>query len=316
MALSRSDQVELVLPLMEELLADAPWDTFLVRLLGRTGADRVHLIQATQLQKVHRKAQIGRRPAEGHSAELSALGDGLGALRPSRVYAIDDIKPVERGAQENFRAGLAAAGIADARLIRVAVPDDGWLALCIVSSSTPFSASDSALLGNLAPAMSIAAAQQIKIAALNLRLEVAEQALAHLGIRQAILGPDGTIAPADLRWHEAAMANPDVLTFGANGAALRNLAGKDCKVVSSRGSLQTDWVAAADYIRDAFSLSPREASLATLIAQGLTIDEAGGALQLTSQSARTYSKRIYAKTGARGQADLVRIILSSLAVLC
>ncbi|MDI1294755.1 MAG: helix-turn-helix transcriptional regulator [bacterium] len=62
---------------------------------------------------------------------------------------------------------------------------------------------------------------------------------------------------------------------------------------------------------DLFGLLPSEARLAWAIAQGVAISEAAVALGLTIETARNYSKKIYAKTGARGQADLVRIILTS-----
>lgn len=57
-----------------------------------------------------------------------------------------------------------------------------------------------------------------------------------------------------------------------------------------------------------FSLLPSESRLALALARGMTMDEAAGHLGLTQQTARTYSKKIYAKMGARGQADLVRFI--------
>jgi len=57
-----------------------------------------------------------------------------------------------------------------------------------------------------------------------------------------------------------------------------------------------------------FDLTPRQASLALALSRGLSIAEAAAALGLSVESARTYSKRIYAKTGARGQADLVRFV--------
>jgi DNA-binding CsgD family transcriptional regulator len=57
-----------------------------------------------------------------------------------------------------------------------------------------------------------------------------------------------------------------------------------------------------------FDLLPSEARLALALSRGMSITEAAGELGLTVESARTYSKRIYAKTGARGQADLVRFI--------
>jgi DNA-binding CsgD family transcriptional regulator len=62
-------------------------------------------------------------------------------------------------------------------------------------------------------------------------------------------------------------------------------------------------------------LSEREAALAIALSRGQTIVEAGRDLHLTHETARNYSKRIYAKTGTSGQADLVRMVLSGLAPL-
>jgi DNA-binding CsgD family transcriptional regulator/PAS domain-containing protein len=66
---------------------------------------------------------------------------------------------------------------------------------------------------------------------------------------------------------------------------------------------------------DLFGLLPSEARLAWLLAQATGIAEAGAALGLTTETARNYSKKIYAKTGARGQADLVRIVMTSVLAL-
>lgn len=63
------------------------------------------------------------------------------------------------------------------------------------------------------------------------------------------------------------------------------------------------------------NLSPREAALAIGLAQGETILEAGTRLGLTPETARNYSKRLYAKTGTSGQAQLVALVLSGLAPL-
>lgn len=60
-----------------------------------------------------------------------------------------------------------------------------------------------------------------------------------------------------------------------------------------------------------FGLLPSEARLAWAIAQGIAISEAAANLGITVETARNYSKKIYAKTGARGQAELVRIVLTS-----
>lgn len=66
---------------------------------------------------------------------------------------------------------------------------------------------------------------------------------------------------------------------------------------------------------DLFSLSPSEARLALALCRGKSIAEAGEELKLTLETARSYSKSIYAKTGSRGLPDLVRIIMGSVLAL-
>lgn len=62
-----------------------------------------------------------------------------------------------------------------------------------------------------------------------------------------------------------------------------------------------------------YGLTPAEARLTSrLVAEGSLID-AAGSLGITEQTARSTIKRVYAKTGAKGQADLVRVILNGLA---
>ena len=71
----------------------------------------------------------------------------------------------------------------------------------------------------------------------------------------------------------------------------------------------------AAVLRALYQLSPREAALAEKLSRGEMIVEAGSDLRLTPQTARNYSKRVYARTGSRGSADLVRMILCGLAPL-
>lgn len=82
--------------------------------------------------------------------------------------------------------------------------------------------------------------------------------------------------------------------------------------------LQGDNWSAADrheQIAELFGLPPSEARLALALSRGLTIAEAAAELGLTVETARNYSKKIYAKIGARGQADLIRFILTSVLAL-
>lgn len=70
-----------------------------------------------------------------------------------------------------------------------------------------------------------------------------------------------------------------------------------------------------DQLCQLFDLIPSEARLALALSRGMSITDAAGEIGITVESARTYSKRIYAKTGARGQSDLVRFIHRSIVVI-
>ena len=62
-------------------------------------------------------------------------------------------------------------------------------------------------------------------------------------------------------------------------------------------------------------LPRREAELALRLSQGRSIAEAAADMGLTLETVRNYSKRIYAQLGLRGQADLVRYVFESGAIL-
>lgn len=60
-----------------------------------------------------------------------------------------------------------------------------------------------------------------------------------------------------------------------------------------------------------FDLPVREAELALALSDGRSIVEAAALMGLTEDTARNYSKRLYAKLRVRGQVDLVRLIYGS-----
>jgi DNA-binding CsgD family transcriptional regulator len=80
-----------------------------------------------------------------------------------------------------------------------------------------------------------------------------------------------------------------------------------------RTSRREPALAATGTLAALHGLSASEAALAHALSRGESIVSAGEQLKLTSETARNYSKRIYEKTGAKGQADLVRLILTGLA---
>lgn len=76
---------------------------------------------------------------------------------------------------------------------------------------------------------------------------------------------------------------------------------------------QSDTAAQAQALITLFGLAPSEARLAAEIAGGASLSEAADRLGVTIETARNYSKRVFAKTRTRGQADLVRRIGQSAA---
>ena len=70
-----------------------------------------------------------------------------------------------------------------------------------------------------------------------------------------------------------------------------------------------------EQLAELFGLLPSEARFALALSRGLSIAEAAQSLGITLETARNYSKKVYAKMGARGQADLIRFILTSVLAL-
>jgi DNA-binding CsgD family transcriptional regulator len=56
-------------------------------------------------------------------------------------------------------------------------------------------------------------------------------------------------------------------------------------------------------------LSPAEAGLAARLVSGMSLRQAAAAIGISDNTARSHLKRVFAKTGARRQAELVRRVL-------
>jgi DNA-binding CsgD family transcriptional regulator len=191
----------------------------------------------------------------------------------------------------------------------------------------------------------------MELRGLRLRASIAEDALGLLGVGQAIFDTGGQVIVADPIATEEldiqTTGRPQIRAAAAQAlnAACRDLSiaqpearrtvrfddrlGKDVLLrraplgegnpLSSGYSVglvrqprRENPQSAAPVVAATLGLSAREAALAEAMSQGASIVEAGARLQLTPETARNYSKRIYAKTGTSGQADLVRLMLTGL----
>jgi DNA-binding CsgD family transcriptional regulator len=71
----------------------------------------------------------------------------------------------------------------------------------------------------------------------------------------------------------------------------------------------------ADVLQILFGLTRSEASLALLLADGRTLQQAGAEQKIATRTARTHLRNVFRKTGARRQSELVRRICTSVAAL-
>lgn len=284
---------------------------------------------------------------------LSKLGlIPYAALRPGRVYALEEMLDFAAPeAPDRQRGALKEAGIAHARFIRIAsrAENNAWIIL--LSERRAFDAADSALLAALSPHLAVALDTLGELGEHQLRATMAEQALALLGIGQVALDREGRAILADalatrrlsLRSGQRAAPSAEdaqalaqgcaamvrapasarrVVHLAAEGAPelmLRPLPAPMGTAVVAIGALRLpqaqDHRASPRIVAELLGLSEREAALADAMSKGASILEAGAELQLTPETARNYTKRAYAKTGAAGQADLVRQVLTGLAPL-
>jgi DNA-binding CsgD family transcriptional regulator len=61
-----------------------------------------------------------------------------------------------------------------------------------------------------------------------------------------------------------------------------------------------------------YGLSPAETRLACALTSGVSLAEAATVLKIKEQTARTYLKQVFLKTDTKRQADLVRLMLTSI----
>jgi DNA-binding CsgD family transcriptional regulator len=66
-----------------------------------------------------------------------------------------------------------------------------------------------------------------------------------------------------------------------------------------------------ELLRKLFGLTRMEASLAMLLAEGFTLDEAAEKMDVRRNTARTHLRSIFCKTGVTRQTMLVRLLLNS-----
>jgi DNA-binding CsgD family transcriptional regulator len=367
MAILSPDQRELFLPLVEGIHESPPWGVFLRNLLARMHARRgcmvITLANAPPSAPPSVLHAAAPRAAHEDPIDIQRLDRlrlrGFAALRPGRVYALDEMLDYDNRAHlAAQREALADMGIGHARFLRVAVGGaaDAWLVL--VRDREDFSSAAVALLDAVAAHLAASLRTFCALADQRLQTALATAALGRLGAGQLAFDAQARVMAAD-RLAEAMLTlvpdpggrpgrrlhlRPDA-TRRLEAACTALAADPQApialiRVDESRGIdlllRRCDLMLAEPCARPAVigllrdgtreparaairtlavqhGLSTNEAALAQALSLGEGLAEAGARLHLTPETTRNYSKRIYAKTGARGQADLVRIVLTGLA---
>ena len=366
MALTRSDETDILASLHAGPHEDAPWRVFLERLCRRLAADHAGLVISFPGGEVQRR--FARAAAQGGGPDATA--DRLAALfgpadplrlcqlRNGRVYGLADLLDPADPAQAVAMRDLALpAGAGQFRILRVTDPEGVSAWLWVARARGEFGGGTGAMLSSLAPHLTIALRSFVWVAQARRRAALADrlERAAGLGwIRFDAAGPvlDLSRSARDLlaripglravRGERMALPDPAdgrALQRAIEAAARTGQAG--ALELSTRPRFELMLLAGDESSMDAFpgiaavlrrcdgpgagvmagplaslhGLGPSEARLTAELAAGKSLADAAASLGLTVETARTYSKRIFDKTGTRGQPDLIRLVLSGAAVL-
>lgn len=288
------------------------------------------------------------------SASYRAAPRMFEALRAGRVYSGDEVAEIYLAGNARARSALRERDrFGFVRLLRTVEAGGVSAWLGIGRAKADFTAAEGALLSSLADHIAIALQYFAAARRERFRASIAAPALSRLGIGWITLDGDGHVLDHDpiaarlfqgLSRRREGGGHHRLRVEGADeaiAAALDAIAGSGAegRAISTSGPVPIHLLvrsaddlgsgaAAIIYAQgeavsrgseqaliDLFSLTRSEARLALLLAEGRSLGEAGADLGLTRETARSYSKSLYAKTGTRGQGDLVRLVVTSLAGL-
>jgi DNA-binding NarL/FixJ family response regulator len=331
MALTSNDETDLLLPLFGGLEEKPPFATFMARLSRRTGAELVDLV-------------IENEAGNSAGARLLPADPALrSALRPFRTYTLAelgteanryaDARIVMFPLPDGSRGWLVLArarpcSAADSALLSNLVPYvrsvvatgrqilREQVASTLNAEALERTGSGWVLLDADLRLLAIEDRTRHRLAALTRsppvlgeRLrgidKVAERQLAH-ALSAGVTNRTATL-----------LAEPRieaVLETVASGAALTRAYPTAAQIAWCRFEIP-DKPQRIDAFASLRDLPRREAELAIAMADGLSIAEAGEQMGLTLETARNYSKQLYAKLGVRGQGQLVRLVQQSGAIL-
>lgn len=336
--LSRAEDVELIAALHNGEGEQPRWRGFLRGLQRRTGADECLLFFCHGAPPAAAAMCWSSISAPAAHSVAEDAGMAISALRPGRIYSFEELTPGERyfpDAQLNTVARFGRA----ARLLE----ENNWTAwLAIRRDSADFSATDSVLLSALLPHLASALRNFAAFERERFRAQTSEDALARAGLAWWAVSENEAHASATATYPKELATKDNTKTLTALAGSLDGTSGAIAclqagGLVHHVLTLQPEPGALAAppparaiaLIRHAaindplqlqrlqaiWPLSRSEARLTLCIAHGMNLEQSAAAMGVTAETARNYSKRAYAKMGARGAPDLVRMVLTSVAAL-
>lgn len=341
MSLSRTDENELLTALHAGLFQEAPWRLFLTRLRARAEADQCLLFARPDADAVWTEVDAVR--ARGIDAGQFTPPD-FGALRPGRVYADAELggaSDEEEGAR-HIRVSWPDGGelalsltrakgefrARDAALLASLAPH---LTIALRAHMEMETARRRAVVAETALADFAVAWVLLDARGRVLDTDPAAGRLIEEGrvMRRAADGrlrcpyPEAETLLEEVAAHPIAapraawlhVERPPLQMVAVQPPPMNGAILTDAHCLLLLRGLREGALGGGRYLPALFNLTRSEAALAARMAEGDSLADAADALNLTIETARNYSKRIYLKTGATGQADLVRILLNGVGML-
>jgi hypothetical protein len=345
MQISRTDELDLLTVLHDGMHEQPAWGVFLGRLLRRVGAESVRLLLARGDVGIEMSVRLNRRHVQTRARSMSEADDPTpyGSLRPQRVYDFSEFQTppgiagrVVRATEGDLDAWLAiesddefsasASSLLSALALHfrialrnyVAVEHErlqrrvgdwalgrlgrGWMAL---TATGRVMATD-----DLAERL-LRDGSQLRLS--PERRLLAASPPAHQRLARAIEAASADASPRYVR-----ISDEPQLELLIAGLAPEPETGDAIVGASVAVHIQAappDAAHPAEALSELFDLSPAIARFAWSLGHDGGIAAAAAELGLTIETARFYSKTLYAKLGVSGQAELARRILTSAAAL-
>ncbi|KMS59651.1 response regulator [Novosphingobium barchaimii LL02] len=205
MALTSSDETDLLLPLVRGIGDTAQFSEFLERLRRRSDAEYVSIVMKqgdgphAQISDFHAGRDLRAATREVDPFEMHALERlHYDRLRPGRVYSVAEFVDHDPVFRAERMEKMRRLGIADERVVRLPQIDDtsAWL---IMARAQPCTGADSALLSSLAPYVEAALRSYVTLEAHRIRASVSSQGMARSATAWMALDHEARLLAIDPR---------------------------------------------------------------------------------------------------------------------